>query len=46
MDDEMVVDTLLDEVCVAAAEKCLNPMPLEPCVIDRIVAAKRSKQAP
>lgn len=46
MDDETVVDTLLDEVCAAAAERCLDPTPLEPSVIDRIVAAKRSKQAP
>lgn len=46
MDDETVVDTLLDEVCAAAAERCLDPTPLEPSVIDRIVAAKRSKQGP
>jgi hypothetical protein len=46
MDDEAVGETLLEEVCLAAAERCLDPTPLEPCVIDRIVAAKQSKQAP
>eukprot|EP00897_Mesotaenium_endlicherianum_P000369 jgi/Mesen1/10332/ME000797S09804 len=43
LDDETVVDTLLDEVCGAAAERCLDPLPLEQSVVDQIIDAKRLK---
>lgn len=49
VEDEAAVDFLLDEVIVAAAERCLDPVPLEPPVLDRLIQAKSEKpkeQAP
>lgn len=43
VDDEAVVDLLLKEVINAAHERCLDPIPLEPPILDKLVAAKLSK---
>ncbi|GER43704.1 Vps51/Vps67 family (components of vesiculartransport) protein [Striga asiatica] len=48
-EDEAAVDFLLDEVIVSSAERCLDPSPLEPPVLDRLVQtklAKASEQSP
>ncbi|KAJ0581776.1 putative vacuolar protein sorting-associated protein [Helianthus annuus] len=42
-EDEAAVEFLLDEVIVAAAERCVDPSPLEPAILDRIVQAKLAK---
>ncbi|PIM98288.1 hypothetical protein CDL12_29236 [Handroanthus impetiginosus] len=42
-EDEAAVDFLLDEVIVATAERCLDPIPLEPPILDRLVQAKLAK---
>ncbi|XP_052203254.1 vacuolar protein sorting-associated protein 51 homolog [Diospyros lotus] len=43
VEDEAVVDFLFDEVIVAAAERCLDPIPLEPPILDKLIQAKLSK---
>ncbi|KAJ7541180.1 hypothetical protein O6H91_10G049200 [Diphasiastrum complanatum] len=43
VDDEAVVDFLLDEVSAAAAERCLDPIPLESAVVEKLILAKRAK---
>ncbi|KVH91230.1 Vacuolar protein sorting-associated protein 51 [Cynara cardunculus var. scolymus] len=42
-EDEAAVGFLLDEVIVAAAERCLDPSPLEPAILDRLVHAKLAR---
>ncbi|KAK9055862.1 hypothetical protein SSX86_026949 [Deinandra increscens subsp. villosa] len=42
-EDEAAVEFLLDEVIVAAAERCVDPSPLEPAILDRLVQAKLAK---
>ncbi|KAK9930732.1 hypothetical protein M0R45_027760 [Rubus argutus] len=42
-EDEAAIDFLLDEVVVAAAERCLDPTPLEPPILDRLIQAKLAK---
>ncbi|KAG6557704.1 hypothetical protein Mapa_000469 [Marchantia paleacea] len=42
-DNETVVDSLLDEVCQAAAERCIDPIPMEVAILDRLIEAKRAK---
>lgn len=42
-EDEAAVDFLLDEVIVSSAERCLDAIPLEPPVMDRLVQAKLAK---
>ncbi|KAK1420453.1 hypothetical protein QVD17_22066 [Tagetes erecta] len=42
-EDEAAVEFLLDEVIVSAAERCVDPSPLEPAILDRLVQAKLSK---
>ncbi|KAK3011239.1 hypothetical protein RJ639_010694 [Escallonia herrerae] len=42
-DDEAAVDFLLDEVIVAAAERCLDPIPLEQPILDKLIQAKLAK---
>eukprot|EP00262_Sarcandra_glabra_P003248 TRINITY_DN1386_c0_g1_i1.p1 TRINITY_DN1386_c0_g1~~TRINITY_DN1386_c0_g1_i1.p1 ORF type:complete len:232 (-),score=32.32 TRINITY_DN1386_c0_g1_i1:75-713(-) len=46
VEDEAAIDFLLDEVIVAAAERCLDPIPLEPAILDKLIQAKlgRSKE--
>ncbi|KAL3616168.1 Vacuolar protein sorting-associated protein 51 [Castilleja foliolosa] len=44
-EDEAAVDFLLDEVIVSSAERCLDPNPLEPAVLDRLVQAKLAKKS-
>ncbi|GAA0158641.1 hypothetical protein LIER_15608 [Lithospermum erythrorhizon] len=39
-EDEAAVDLLLDEVIIAAAERCLDPVPLENAILDKIIQAK------
>ncbi|KAK9747618.1 hypothetical protein RND81_02G003600 [Saponaria officinalis] len=43
VEDEAAVDFLLDEVILAATERCLDPIPLERPVLDRLVQAKLEK---
>ncbi|XP_022155269.1 vacuolar protein sorting-associated protein 51 homolog [Momordica charantia] len=42
-DDEAAIDFLLDEVIVAASERCLDPVPLEPPILDKLTQAKLAK---
>lgn len=42
-EDEAAVDFLLDEVIVSTAERCLDPVPLEPPILDRLVQTKLAK---
>ncbi|KAL2485735.1 Vps51/Vps67 family (components of vesicular transport) protein [Abeliophyllum distichum] len=42
-EDEAAVDFLLDEVIEATTERCLDPVPLEPPILDRLVNAKLTK---
>ncbi|KAK2993370.1 hypothetical protein RJ640_008971 [Escallonia rubra] len=42
-EDEAAVDFLLDEVIVAAAERCLDPIPLEQPILDKLIQAKLAK---
>ncbi|KAF8394659.1 hypothetical protein HHK36_020875 [Tetracentron sinense] len=43
VEDEASVDFLLDEVIVAAVERCLDPIPLEPAILDKLIQAKLAK---
>eukprot|EP00249_Psilotum_nudum_P007543 c20645_g1_i1 orf=513-2891(-) len=43
VEDDAVVNFLLDEVCAAAAERCLDPIPLEPAILDKLIQAKKAK---
>ncbi|KAJ4727801.1 vacuolar protein sorting-associated protein 51-like [Melia azedarach] len=43
VEDEAAIDFLLDEVIVAAAERCLDPIPLEPPILDKLIQAKLAK---
>ncbi|KAI3449398.1 hypothetical protein Pfo_006063 [Paulownia fortunei] len=42
-EDEAAVDFLLDEVMFGAGERCLDPIPLEPPILDRLVQAELAK---
>lgn len=42
-EDEAAIEFLLDEVIVASAERCLDPCPLEPAILDRLVQAKLAR---
>ncbi|KAL5122210.1 Vacuolar protein sorting-associated protein 51 [Glycine soja] len=43
VEDEAAIDFLLDEVIVATAERCLDPIPLEPPILDKLIRAKLAK---
>ncbi|CAJ1969839.1 unnamed protein product [Sphenostylis stenocarpa] len=43
VEDEAAIDFLLDEVIVATAERCLDPVPLEPPILDKLIRAKLAK---
>ncbi|KAA3462423.1 vacuolar protein sorting-associated protein 51-like protein [Gossypium australe] len=43
VEEEAAIDFLLDEVIVAASERCLDPIPLEPPILDRLIQAKLAK---
>ncbi|RVW41500.1 Vacuolar protein sorting-associated protein 51-like [Vitis vinifera] len=43
VEDEAAIDFLLDEVIVSAAERCLDPIPLEPPILDKLIQAKLAK---
>ncbi|KAL9332323.1 hypothetical protein ACSQ67_001933 [Phaseolus vulgaris] len=45
VEDEAAMDFLLDEVIVAAVERCLDPIPLELPILDRLVQAKLAQLA-
>eukprot|EP01018_Ginkgo_biloba_P011119 Gb_16420 [translate_table: standard] len=45
VEDEAVIDFLLDEVCVATAERCLDPIPLEPAILDKLIQAKMARSS-
>ncbi|KAL2345473.1 hypothetical protein Fmac_006758 [Flemingia macrophylla] len=42
-EDEVITDFLLDEVIVASVERCLDPIPLEPPILDKLIQAKMAK---
>lgn len=42
-EDEAAIDFLLDEVIVAASERCLDVIPLEPPILDKLIQAKLAK---
>ncbi|OAY48754.1 vacuolar protein sorting-associated protein 51 homolog isoform X2 [Manihot esculenta] len=44
VEDEAVIDFLLDEVTVGASERCLDPTPLEPPILDKLIQAKLAKK--
>ncbi|CAN1236702.1 Vacuolar protein sorting-associated protein 51 homolog [Linum grandiflorum] len=39
-EDEAALDFLLDEVIVGASDRCLDPTPLEPPILDKLIQAK------
>ncbi|WJX85154.1 hypothetical protein P8452_67652 [Trifolium repens] len=43
VEDEATIDFLLDEVIVAAAERCLDPITLELPILDKLIRAKLTK---
>ncbi|XP_043721536.1 vacuolar protein sorting-associated protein 51 homolog [Telopea speciosissima] len=43
VEDEAAIDFLLDEVVVAAAERCLDPIHLEPTILDKLIQAKLAR---
>ncbi|GLT71898.1 hypothetical protein SLA2020_438830 [Shorea laevis] len=43
VEDEAAIDFLLDEVIVATSERCLDPNPLEPPILDKLIQAKLAK---
>ncbi|KAK9282372.1 hypothetical protein L1049_005289 [Liquidambar formosana] len=43
VEDEAAIDFLLDEVIVAASERCLDAIPLEPPILDKLIQAKLVK---
>lgn len=43
VDDDAVIDFLLKEVNNAAHERCLDPIPLEPPILDKLINAKLAK---
>ncbi|KAL8094485.1 hypothetical protein AgCh_036133 [Apium graveolens] len=45
VEDEAAVNFLLDEVIVAAAERCLDPIPLETPILDKLIHAKLKKSS-
>ncbi|KAH9805422.1 vacuolar protein sorting-associated protein 51-like [Citrus sinensis] len=42
-ENEAAIDFLIDEVSVAAAERCLDPIPLEQPILDKLIQAKLTK---
>ncbi|WCJ22315.1 hypothetical protein M5689_004410 [Euphorbia peplus] len=44
VEDEAAIDFLLDEVIVGASERCLDPVPLEPPILDKLIQAKLAKK--
>uniref|UniRef100_A0A0D3FNT4 Vacuolar protein sorting-associated protein 51 homolog n=1 Tax=Oryza barthii TaxID=65489 RepID=A0A0D3FNT4_9ORYZ len=43
VDDEAAISFLLKEVNNAAHERCLDPIPLEPPILDKLISAKLAK---
>lgn len=43
-EDEAAIDFLLKEVNTAAHERCLDPVLLEPAIVDRLIQAKLAKK--
>ncbi|KAE9611855.1 putative vacuolar protein sorting-associated protein [Lupinus albus] len=43
VEDEAAIDFLLDEVIVATAERCLDPIPLEFPILDKLIQIKLAK---
>ncbi|KAG6749793.1 hypothetical protein POTOM_046862 [Populus tomentosa] len=44
VEDEAAIDFLLDEVIVGASERCLDPIPLELPILDKLIQAKLAKE--
>ncbi|KAJ6404108.1 hypothetical protein OIU84_012322 [Salix udensis] len=44
VEDEAAVDFLLDEVIVGASDRCLDPIPLEPPILDKLIQVKLAKE--
>ncbi|CAI0393994.1 unnamed protein product [Linum tenue] len=42
-EDEAAIDFLLDEVIVGASDRCLDPTPLEPPILDKLIHAKTAE---
>ncbi|CAI0402973.1 unnamed protein product [Linum tenue] len=42
-EDEAAIDFLLDEVIVGASDRCLDPTPLEPPILDKLIQAKTAE---
>ncbi|KAF9612642.1 hypothetical protein IFM89_003084 [Coptis chinensis] len=42
-EDEAAIDFLLDEVIITCAERCLDPIPLEPAILDKLIQLKFTK---
>ncbi|XP_010268002.1 PREDICTED: vacuolar protein sorting-associated protein 51 homolog [Nelumbo nucifera] len=42
-EDEAAIDFLLDEVIVATAERSIDPVPLEPAILERLIQVKLAK---
>jgi hypothetical protein len=45
VDDVGALDKMLDEILISAAERCLEPAPMEQSVIVSICTAKKAKLA-
>ncbi|XP_057424291.1 vacuolar protein sorting-associated protein 51 homolog [Lotus japonicus] len=43
VEDEAAIDFLLDEIIIGTAERCLDPIPLEPPILDKLIQAKLAK---
>uniref|UniRef100_UPI00329A3B64 hypothetical protein n=1 Tax=Salmonella enterica TaxID=28901 RepID=UPI00329A3B64 len=43
VEDEAAIDFLLDEVIVAASERCLDVIPLETPIFEKLIQAKIDK---
>ncbi|KAJ0980593.1 hypothetical protein J5N97_008848 [Dioscorea zingiberensis] len=43
VDDDAAIDFLLKEINNAAHERCLDPIPLEPPIVDKLIQAKLAK---
>ncbi|KAM0948467.1 putative vacuolar protein sorting-associated protein [Dioscorea sansibarensis] len=43
VDDDAAIDFLLKEINHAAHERCLDPIPLEPPIVDKLIQAKLAK---
>jgi hypothetical protein len=38
------IDFFMEQVIVGASERCLDPIPLEPPILDKLIQAKLAKE--